>query len=45
MIHSTISPFYRTVPRTVLPLATARGVREVDGWYLIVSSLVRGYTG
>jgi hypothetical protein len=45
MTKSTISPCYRTVPRTALPLAWARGGREVDGWYLIVSSLVRGYTG
>ena len=45
MIQSPISPSYRTVPCTVLPLACARGAREVDGWYLIVSSLVRGYTG
>jgi hypothetical protein len=45
MTRSTISPFYRTLPYSVLPLAFARGVREVDGWFLIVSSLVRGYTG
>ena len=45
MTRPTISPSYRTVPRTVLPLASARGAREVDGWVLIVSSLVRGYTG
>ena len=51
MNRSTLNPSYRAAHRAVLPRAAlcSRALRlrsrEVDGWYLIVGSLVRGYTG